>query len=119
MANYVKKASHRFDMRRNPRSAITEVARIVVGQERFSCVVIDISASGAKLWSRLIPQLGALIHLDISNFGVIPAMVVRRQPDGVGVEFRIDDCDREAFADRLATIVRPHDELMQHTSAHH
>ncbi|HKJ74100.1 MAG TPA: PilZ domain-containing protein [Alphaproteobacteria bacterium] len=118
MANYVKKISQRFDQRRSPRSAITEIARIVVGQEHFSCVVIDISASGAKLWSRLIPQMGTLIHLDISNFGVIPATVIRRQPDGVGVEFRIAEEDREAFAERLAVIVRPHDELAQQT-AHH
>jgi hypothetical protein len=117
MANYVKKVTHRFDQRRSPRSAITEIARIVVGQERFSCVVIDISASGAKLWSRLIPQLGTIIHLDITNFGVIPATVIRRQPDGVGVEFRIDEADREAFAARLSTIVRPHDEMVP-PSAH-
>jgi len=119
MANYVKKITQRFDQRRNPRSAITEIARIVVGQDRFSCVVIDISASGAKLWSRLIPQIGTLIHLDISNFGVIPATVIRRQPDGVGVEFRIGDADRQAFAERLAVIVRPHDELAPQPGSRH
>jgi PilZ domain len=118
MVNYVKKATQRFDQRKSPRSAITEIARLVIGQDRFSCVVIDISATGAKLWSRLIPQLGTLVHLDISNFGVIPATVIRRQPDGVGVEFRIDDADRAAFAARLAVIVRPHDEMAQHSPRH-
>lgn len=100
-----KKSAKKTAYRRERRSAITEIARIITGDESFSCVVLDISVSGAKLWTRLSPAIGALVTLEISNFGSVAGAVVRRDADGLGLEFRVAPHQRRTFKKRLEAIL--------------
>lgn len=83
-------------MARNRRSftrdAVDTDVVLTVGPTRYECQMRDVSPSGAFLSPALAAEIGEEGMLNLPNVAIeTPVRIVRRTPDGVGVEFVRDN----------------------------
>jgi len=70
-------------------------------RKEFEAQVIDISAGGARVHSRVVPVVGDKVVLQIDNIGRIIGRVMRHEDGGFGVRFEGLGGRRERLVERM------------------
>jgi hypothetical protein len=93
------------ERRRRQRIATTWSATIHFGPQAIDGVIANISASGALIVAKHDIAIDTLIVLRVEQFGYLPARVVWRSDDRIGVQF-LDTPQRTAQLLGLNELVR-------------
>lgn len=96
------------ERRNHRRGAITSQAKLIIRNESYTAVIVDISAGGAQVRCTVVPRTGTEIAIEISGLGLLPARVIRRLPNSIAVEFYLTPSQRETFAATLDTMIIVH-----------
>jgi hypothetical protein len=75
------------ELRRHPRFSVLWTGRIDVSSEWVECVILNISADGAKLRLYQAIDLPARFSVSVDRYGVFPAELAWREGNSAGVRF--------------------------------
>ena len=89
------------DKRGSHRSTLSSNATFVLVDESHPCSLINISASGAAIASKMKPEPESEIVLLIQGLEPLTARVTRVLVEGFAVEFEIPDEDQDRITDKL------------------
>lgn len=103
-----------LNRRHSPRYKTTIRAIARVGDNEFSCDVLDISAGGAGIESS--PSVMHLTkmrnwHLEIAGFVSVPALRMWQSGNRVGLRFDISPQRQQSIAAQLVTMDRTRDDI--------
>ena len=92
------------ELRRHPRFSVLWTGRIDVSSEWVNCVILNISADGAKLRFSQVIDLPKNFSVSVDRYGVFPAELAWRDGNSAGVRFLGDIAPIEqAIAQALPT----------------
>ncbi len=92
------------ELRRHPRFSVLWTGRIDVSSEWVNCVILNISADGAKLRFSQAIDLPKTFSVSVDRYGVFPAELAWREGNSAGVRFLGDIAPIEqAIAQALPT----------------
>ena len=89
------------DKRGFHRSTLSSNATFVLGEESYPCSLINISAGGAALASKVRPAPESKIVLLVQGLDPLRARVTRGLVEGFAVEFEFSDEDQDRITDQL------------------
>lgn len=89
------------DLRHYPRIETHIAARLAVGDCWSDCMILDLSAGGARLQTDAELAEGATVILTSEEIGILAATVRRRSPDSVSLAFGLSGESKRALLDRL------------------
>ncbi len=91
--------------REHRRILVSNPATVTTDGEEIPGRILNISAGGAGI--RMDVQLmdNTRITVNIENFGIVPAKVVRRLQDGVAVKFELSAEKEKRFIQQITDIV--------------
>ena len=84
-------------------------AALVLPDKTVECLVRDISAGGAGVRADLTPRLGSEVGLAVSRSLHIPSLVARTTADVIGLDFLIDEAEKDRFVQFILNGLRPHE----------
>jgi hypothetical protein len=73
----------------------------VTENREAGCTVADMSAGGVRVFSEVVPSLGAHIIVYIEGFGRFEGSVVRPEQNGFGIQFHCSPHKRMRVAEKL------------------
>ncbi|USG60026.1 PilZ domain-containing protein [Sneathiella marina] len=96
---------HTINRRAHRRVLVSNMTTVSHEGDQYQAKVLNISAGGAgiSLDVRLADQ--SRISVNVENFGIIPARVVRQMRDGIGVKFEMSEEKEQAFIRQVTKIV--------------
>ena len=92
------------DRRQHPRRAVLWVGELGLGGATFDCQVWNVSLSGAKLRASLPLGPGTPVDLTLPRFGVLPANVVWRSGNELGLAFSSTEEVRAALGETVGRL---------------
>ncbi len=98
----IVRSSTAGNRRSEPRHRIDLATGMLVRGESVSCVIEDISRSGAKINVDAALSPDEEVELSLPDFGELSSTVVRATPEHVAVEFALDDALRGRLDEWLA-----------------
>ena len=82
--------------------------RVEAGGKIVKCKLDNISGSGACVRGRVRVSKGEEVVLHVSESRGIPAKAMRVTPSEIGMEFLIDDRQKEQFIEYISNGLAPH-----------
>ena len=89
------------ERRNSRRYPYSKDADFRVDDTSHACQVMNISANGAALASRVKPEVGTSVYLILDEIEPLPGTVSRHLVDGFAVEFHLDPKREGDIADML------------------
>ena len=89
---------HREERRESTRYQIKQPATLLSGGKLFACTVINASAGGALVEASFVPEMGALVVLDVVSWARLEAEVVHVKGRLVGLKFLNDSAGKVGAA---------------------
>ncbi|MEH6525199.1 MAG: PilZ domain-containing protein [Sneathiella sp.] len=96
---------HNMNRRAYRRVLVSNSTTISHDGDQYQAKVLNISAGGAGISLDVRLEDQTRISVNVENFGVIPARVVRQLRDGVGVKFELSEEKEQAFIKQVTKIV--------------
>jgi len=96
------------ERRQHNRGELALEASMKINNESYSAEILDISSGGARLRCSVVPRNGAGIAISLDGFVDLPAVVVRRLPTSIAVEFRLPPLQYAEFSEKLERILKAH-----------
>lgn len=96
------------ERRQNRRGELSLEASLKINNETYSAEILDISSGGARLRCSVVPRNGASIAISLDGFADLPAVVIRRLPTAIAVEFRLPPLQYAEFSERLDRMLKAH-----------
>jgi hypothetical protein len=97
-------ADKNVDHRDYPREIVSAPTEILIEDQWHQCLIVNISASGAKLYIGWKLTRNMPVSLKIGEFGLFKASVVWFQGDEVGVKFDLVPLEMERLLPGLASM---------------
>lgn len=85
----MNRPAEKEERRRAPRRPVIWYGKLLVGDHRFDCRILDISLTGARLQLELPLKRGAEVRLSIPRCEDLPAAVSFHREDRLGLSFTI------------------------------
>lgn len=87
------------DRRRDRRWVINETVELTVGDGSAGYRIIDISATGARVLTDVDLEPNMWVLLELPGRMMIPATVIHKLPDSIGVQFEVGPAARDRLLD--------------------
>ncbi len=99
-------AQNETDNRREHRRIlVSKPATVRTEDDEFTGRILNISAGGAGICMDVRLMDKTRITVNIENFGLVPAKVVRQMQDGIGVKFEMSEEKEKRFIEQITDIV--------------
>ncbi|OUR80344.1 hypothetical protein A9Q83_01185 [Alphaproteobacteria bacterium 46_93_T64] len=98
-------AENSDNRREHKRILVSKATLVKTDNKEFSGRILNISAGGAGICMDVQLVDSTHITVNIENVGMIPAKVVRKMKDGVGVKFEISKEKEKRFIEQITEIV--------------
>lgn len=96
---------HNKNRRAHRRVLVSNSTSISHDGDQYQAKVLNISAGGAGISLDVRLADKSRISVNVENFGIIPARVVRQMRNGVGVKFDMSEEKEQAFIKQVTKIV--------------
>lgn len=93
------------DRRKYPRKPINQPAILHLGSLAVRCSLLDISAGGAAVRSRIRPEVGDTLDIEVAHVGRLPAEVRNVAADRIGLAFKLQPGNRWKIVKQLTTLL--------------
>ena len=93
------------ERRRYPRKPLNQPAILHLGSLAVRCTLLDISAGGAAVQSRVRPAVGDTLDIEVAHVGRLPAEVRNVAANRIGLAFRLESGSRWQVVKQLTTLL--------------
>lgn len=102
MSDNAKRVAGTIENRRYRRSTVLWPATVICRHSAFDCVIFNISANGAKIMIKNVPEDATSVILSCRRFGDLEAEIMWRNQNAIGLRFAASPEDvAKALGDTL------------------
>jgi PilZ domain len=98
--------NHHIKNRRSHRRVIVSNSTTISHQEdSYEAKILNISAGGAGICLEVRLANQSLVSVNVENFGIFPARIIRQMQNGVAVKFEMSEQKENKFIELVTSII--------------